>query len=265
MAVTRLLIVDPDEAECRSLAQALGARGYEVVTALNVEEGLARTTSALPHAIILDASLPKIRLSSLVQKIRARAERVLIPLIFLGLRENLEDQIRGFKLASDDVLTRPVSPDDVHRRIAQALKVRETTEEAVAPLRPKEASPQEFTIPGPLSTFRGELQTLGLATLLSLLEAERKTGQLVLITEGRPEKARLYILGGRVIRAELDGKSEPRNAELIYELLRESRGKFDLRAGLVNPLDEINLATHQLLIEGARRLDETGTWRSQMG
>lgn len=261
MAPVRVLIVIPNEGECRALADAMKGGGYEVVSAFNVEDGLARTASSLPHAVVLDASLPKIRLSSLVQRIRARADRTLLPVIFLGLRENLEDQIRGFKLASDDVLTKPVKAEDVHHRISKALSVRQQTEAAIAPLRPTAPDPQDFTVPAAMSTFRGTLQEVGLATLLSLFEAERKTGQLVVIADGRPEKARLYVLGGRVIRAEIDGGGEPRNAELVYELLRESRGKFDFRAQLVNPHDELKLATSQILLEGARRLDEMKGWK----
>jgi hypothetical protein len=111
-----------------------------------------------------------------------------------------------------------------------------------------------------MSTLRGSLEEVQLATLLSLLDAGRKTGQLVLLLDSRPEKARLHILGGRVVRAESDGGAGPRNAELVYELLGESRGKFDFRAGLINPQDEVGVSTAQLLLEGARRLDEAANW-----
>ena len=107
-----------------------------------------------------------------------------------------------------------------------------------------------------MTGFRGSLEQIGLPSLMTLMEIERKTGQLVVILEDLSDKARVYFLDGRVIRAKLDRKDSPRNAGLIYELFARSKGKFDFRPCGVDAKDEISLPTAMLLLEGARLLDE---------
>jgi len=86
---------------------------------------------------------------------------------------------------------------------------------------------------------------------------ERKTGILVLTLEPKQEKVRLYLSEGRVLRARVDKKEEPRNAELVYRLLARTRGKFDFRPAGVLQEDEIQSSTTRLILEGARRIDES--------
>jgi hypothetical protein len=85
---------------------------------------------------------------------------------------------------------------------------------------------------------------------------ERKTGMLVLILEPGKEKGRIYFSEGRVIRAAYDKKDRPKNAEMIYELLGHTEGKFEFRNVMVDTRDEVHSPTAHLLLEGARLIDE---------
>src|SRR6185503_472626 len=85
-----------------------------------------------------------------------------------------------------------------------------------------------------LAGFRGKLEEIGLPSILGVLERERRTGVRVLDLEPGRGKAHLHLSEGRVFRAHLDGREEPRNAELVYGLIAGVRGTFDFR-----PLDEV--------------------------
>ena len=80
---------------------------------------------------------------------------------------------------------------------------------------------------------------------------------LVLVLDPAKEKARLYFWEGRVVRAAYDKKDKPKNAELIYELLARTEGKFEFRNMVVDSKDEVHSPTAHLLLEGARLIDES--------
>jgi CheY-like chemotaxis protein len=105
----------------------------------------------------------------------------------------------------------------------------------------------------PLSALRGQIDQIGLSSILVVLEMERKTG--ILLVE-RPEgTARLFLRKGRVIRADTD---QPRlsSQAAVFEALAWTGGSFDFLTGDIGGVDEIQASTTYLLIEGARRYDE---------
>lgn len=110
--------------------------------------------------------------------------------------------------------------------------------------------------PVELAGFRGRLDEVGLPSLLCILEMERTTGMLVLNLEPGGGEAHLHLSEGRVFRAHLDRREEPRNAELVYGLIAGMRGTFDFRPSDVVLDDDIQASTTRLLFEGARRMNE---------
>jgi hypothetical protein len=116
------------------------------------------------------------------------------------------------------------------------------------------------------SILRGELETFGLATLLTILEMERRDGMLIL--ERKRQLGRLHVRAGRVVRARIEGRTDnrhdgkqelrrrPTGADAVYELLTWTEGRFELWKAEVEGPDEIGKATSYLLMEGARRIDE---------
>jgi hypothetical protein len=107
-----------------------------------------------------------------------------------------------------------------------------------------------------LAGFRGRLDEIGLPSLLCILETERRTGMLVLTLEPGRGRAQLHLSEGRIFRAHLEGREEPRNAELVYGLIAGMHGTFDFRPSGAVLGDDIQSSTTRLLIEGARRMSE---------
>jgi CheY-like chemotaxis protein len=254
VALVKILVIDSDAATRAAVAAALEGRGYELATAGDGEQGLKDATSVIPDVIILNAEAPKLNIAHFIHTLRTRPESALVPVLFIGEPEPVEKQIQGFQLGSDDFLRRPLEPRDLELRVAVANKLRQKAENT---LRPKADSNQaDFSSPGIMTAFKGTLDQIGLPSILSLVDMERKTGMLVLILEPGKEKARLYFSEGRVLRAAYDKKDHPRNAELVYELLAHTEGKFEFRNTMVDPRDEIHSPTARLLLEGARLIDE---------
>jgi len=66
-----ILIVDDDSAVAETFSRMLRLEGYEVVTALDPEEGLQLAGSLHPSAIILDMRMPIINGLQFLRKVRA--------------------------------------------------------------------------------------------------------------------------------------------------------------------------------------------------
>ena len=110
------------------------------------------------------------------------------------------------------------------------------------------------TILGP--SLKGDLAQIGLAALLTMVEMERKTGVLTL-KNGAGSTAQILVRTGRVVHARLDDRPEPVDAECVYYLLAWSTGGFELVTCEVEGVDRVQTSTMNLLLEGARRLDES--------
>jgi len=102
--------------------------------------------------------------------------------------------------------------------------------------------------------LRGRLEQFGLATVLTFLDLERRSGELILLAPGGV--GRLWLSCGRVVRARIEGSRRARKAA-VYELLTWGEGRFAFTQTDASHLeDEIGAPTTMLLIEAARRTDE---------
>ncbi|MBI3855223.1 MAG: response regulator [Planctomycetes bacterium] len=259
MAPVKILLIDPDPATRSVVSAALDGRGYEISPLEDGEVGLLGAISSLPDVILLSAAAPRLDIPNFVRTLRTRPESALVPVIFIGDQAPIEEQIQGFQLGSDDFLHRPLDPRDLELRIAVANKLRQKAENM---LRPKPMDMIDFSSPGIMTAFKGTLDQIGLPSILSLVDMERKTGMLVLILEPGKEKARIHFHDGRVVRAAYDKKDRPKNAQMIYELLAHTEGKFEFRNMMIDAKDEVQSPTAHLLLEGARLIDE-GRHRAQ--
>lgn len=102
--------------------------------------------------------------------------------------------------------------------------------------------------------LRGRLEQFGLATVLTFLDLERRSGELLLLASRGV--GRVWLRHGRVVRARIEGSRRARKPA-VYELLGWDEGRFAFTQTAMNDVeDEIGAPTSMLLIEAARRADE---------
>ena len=102
--------------------------------------------------------------------------------------------------------------------------------------------------------LRGRLEQFGLATVLSFLDLERRSGQVLVVAHD--QIGRVWIRGGQVLSARIEG-SRRVNLAAIYELLSWDTGWFAFtQEDLASAADEIGAPTTLLLVNAARRSDE---------
>jgi hypothetical protein len=102
--------------------------------------------------------------------------------------------------------------------------------------------------------LRGRLEQFGLATVLTFLDLERRSGELLLLSSSGV--GRLWLRHGHVVRVRIEGSRRTRKPAL-YELLAWGEGRFAFTQTDASDVeDEIAAPTAMLLIEAARRADE---------
>ena len=133
IASDRILIVD-DEPDILALASYhMSAAGYQALTALSGEEGIAKARMGGIALIILDLMLPDMSGFDVMTALRADPSCGSCAFLMLtALREDA-DRIRGLSLGADDYLTKPFNPDELVLRVGAILR------RARAPRIPSEA------------------------------------------------------------------------------------------------------------------------------
>ncbi|BBM85941.1 response regulator [Candidatus Uabimicrobium amorphum] len=118
-----------------------------------------------------------------------------------------------------------------------------------------EESETESKMPVVHTILSGSLMQIGLSSVLSMINLERKTGILILDNVDKTEKVQAYVVKGEIFKAESEGVDFV-NEEAIYNALTWQGGKFAFYYQDVDIEDEIDAPITSILLEGARLIDE---------
>lgn len=120
--MTKILVIDDDNAINELIKINLELQGYEVTQAFNGIEGFAKAKQEEPSLIILDVMMPEVDGFTVAQRIRQCPEISETPIIMLTALSQLNDKVNGFNLGVDDYLTKPFEIDELIVRVRALLK-----------------------------------------------------------------------------------------------------------------------------------------------
>ena len=118
----RILAVDDTPENLEILRMRLEANGYEVVTAADGEEGLAKVRSLRPDLILLDIMMPKLDGISVVRMLKADVSLRSIPVILVTAKADTRDVVEGLDAGGDDYLTKPFDHRALVARVRSMLR-----------------------------------------------------------------------------------------------------------------------------------------------
>ena len=95
----RILVVDEEMSIVNILKVNLEKGGYDVLTAMDGEEGLITALTEDVDLVLLDVMLPKMDGFEVCKKIRQKSE---VPILMLTARSEEIDKILGLELGADD-------------------------------------------------------------------------------------------------------------------------------------------------------------------
>lgn len=116
----RVLIVDDEMNLAEGIRENLEFEGYSTEVAHDGAEGLEKLLSGNFDLILLDVMMPK--LDGLQVCARIREAGIQTPVLFLTVRNDADDRIRGFEAGGDDYLAKPFHLKELLLRVAAILK-----------------------------------------------------------------------------------------------------------------------------------------------
>lgn len=120
--MTKILVIDDDNAINELIKINLELQGYEVTQAFNGVEGFAKAKQEEPALIILDVMMPEVDGFTVAQRIRQANGIADTPILMLTALSQLSDKVNGFNIGVDDYLTKPFEIDELIVRVRAILK-----------------------------------------------------------------------------------------------------------------------------------------------
>jgi len=197
----RVLVVDDILSNVKLLEAKLSAEYFEVVTAFNGLEALAKGEENEPDIVLLDVMMPGMDGFEVCRRIKQNPKTAHVPVVMVTALDQPSDRVAGLDAGADDFLTKPVDDSALFARVRSLVRLKMMTDE----LRLREATGQNMGLIDPADT------------LIEAAPAGR-----ILIVEDRPESVAWFT-------AALQGTDEVAAVDSFEEALVQVRGgDYDL-------------------------------------
>lgn len=125
----KIVLVVEDNRDMRTLIRAGLKKDYQVVEAVDGEEGIMMAIETSPDLIICDVMMPKKDGFEVARSLKSNELTSHIPIIFLTARAQMSDKIMGLETGADDYLIKPFYPRELAVRVKNLLEQRERIKE----------------------------------------------------------------------------------------------------------------------------------------
>ena len=122
--MSKVLLVEDNEMNRDMLSRRLRKQGYEVVLAVDGEEGVAKAQSEAPALILMDMTLPGINGWEATRRLKAVAGTKNIPVIALTAHAMADDRDKALAAGCDDFDTKPIEFSRLIAKIQALLGAR---------------------------------------------------------------------------------------------------------------------------------------------
>jgi CheY-like chemotaxis protein len=230
------LVVDGGRSPLCAL-NPLSSAGHRVAVAATGLEALGAVLANPPDVVVIPASAEVIDGFQFVTTVRQRATVGRIGVLILDDTPSADRRVRAYRSGADDYVEMPCSTEELMVRAERFLT------------RHGKASGDST------KAFRGDLAQIPLPSVLSFIEIERRSGQLLIVRE--TGMAELFIRAGQVVDVALEPNPgvEP-GIQTLFHVLDWLDGNFELSSMDVDREQTIVVPTSMALLEHARIQDE---------
>ena len=119
-----MLIID-DNADIRAYVRSIFEKEYQVLEAVDGQEGLELAIEHSPDIVICDLMMPRMDGFEFCKHLKSDERSSHIPVVMLTAKATLEDRIEGFDVGADEYLTKPFNKNEIQSRVKNLLKKQE--------------------------------------------------------------------------------------------------------------------------------------------
>jgi two-component system alkaline phosphatase synthesis response regulator PhoP len=124
----KILLVDDEADILEIVGYNLSQEGYQISTAQNGREAIAKAKKVLPHLIIMDVMMPEMDGMEACENIRKIPELSNVIITFLTARSEDYSQVAGFDAGADDYITKPIKQKLLVSKVKALLRRLKETE-----------------------------------------------------------------------------------------------------------------------------------------
>ena len=246
MVLGRVLVIDGDPTAGRSLARVLTTRGLTVDVATSAQMGFKAACKDPPDCVVCTPELPDIDGAWVARKLRTEPGLVYkVPFMFVGAVNEPSVRTQALGVGVDVFVARPpASNDEIAAQVVALISMARRLDN-------EETAPSSTSLS---AAIRGDLSAFPLASMLMMLEMERRSGTVQVVAEsGR--RAILTISAGLFASTEMAGTQRPA-LEVLREVLSWRAGRFSYHARESGSLPEPRASVGAVVLEAMRLEDE---------
>ncbi len=120
MTKKKILVVDDTEWN-RDLIVQLLEDDYEIVEAVDGEDGVKKAEQEKPDLVLMDLGMPVMDGWEATKKIKANSELKNIPVIAVTSHAMVGDEITARDAGCDDYMAKPINEDELMRKVKKYL------------------------------------------------------------------------------------------------------------------------------------------------
>ncbi len=125
--MAKILLVEDNQMNRDMLSRRLTRKGYEVVIAVDGEQGMAMARSEAPDLILMDMSLPVLDGWEATRQLKAAPETQAIPVIALTAHAMAGDREKAVEAGCDDYDIKPIEMPRLLEKIEALLGEKAST------------------------------------------------------------------------------------------------------------------------------------------
>ena len=105
-----VLVIDDDPVILELLRVNFEIEGFDVITATDGEEGLARAHADKPDVVISDVMMPRRDGLGVLSELKGDPATEALPVILLSAKAQKSEIQHGLEMGADDYITKPFDP-----------------------------------------------------------------------------------------------------------------------------------------------------------
>jgi DNA-binding response OmpR family regulator len=229
----RIVVGDPQTRLLERLSTALDIAGFAVATATKGMEAIGACLSKTPDVVLVERDMPVVDGLHVLQEMGRHTELAGVPVMMMGNDASDIVRLQALQLGAVDFIPKPFTVLEIILRARRWARASQRDIDRVV--------------------LRGTLAEVGLPSLLTMFEQERKTGQLSVTRDHFV--AWIDVVEGKIVRArsnEIDADSH----QIMMSVLDWKDGYFELSSGAVQVQPELDRSITHLLLDHAQRRDE---------